>query len=158
MPLDPKQVALAMSSGLSFVCATCTKYWRARALGIPGQDCLAAVTATPCAGPLAGLDYPAYEGPLAEFERFCFVCSRSAVSGLRARGSPRVFGVCERHGPEWLRRTKPVGAAVVQSAALSTGGAFIELSRIPIRKTPEEHMEEVGAELAKRAEEVDAEG
>lgn len=94
MPLNPVKVALAVQSGLSTVCATCTKYWEGRERGLPGDSCTAK---TPCGSPLAGDDFHEYAGPMSNFSEFCFVCGDEVAALLEKRGSSRLFGVCARH-------------------------------------------------------------
>lgn len=94
MPLDPLLVEAAVKSGLSAVCATCTKYWRGREQGLPEPQCTATAK---CGSPLASDDFHEYEGPLKQFERFCFVCAEPSKYGITVRGRSRVIGVCRAH-------------------------------------------------------------
>lgn len=94
MPLDPLLVEATIKSGLSAVCATCTKYWRGREQGLPEPQCTAT---TKCGSPLASDDFHEYEGPLQQFERFCFVCAAPSKYGITVHGRVRVIGVCRTH-------------------------------------------------------------
>jgi len=94
MPIDGAKVALAVSQGLSIVCATCEKYWRARDVGKPGHECLAR---TPCGSPIAGDVFHEYVGPMTQFDQFCFVCGLKATHVLRVKGLVRTIGCCAEH-------------------------------------------------------------
>ncbi len=94
MPLDPVKVAVAVSKGLSAICASCTKYWDARDRGVPGDQCLAVKG---CGSPLAGDCFHEYAGPLSDLSKLCFVCGGVPKYGLRVGRLVRVIGVCEKH-------------------------------------------------------------
>jgi hypothetical protein len=91
---DPIKVAQAVQNGLSHVCALCSKYWKARDLGVPGDQCL---SVDKCGSPLVGDDFHEYEGPLNVFERWCFVCGEKSKYGVKAKNRPRILGVCADH-------------------------------------------------------------
>lgn len=127
MPLDPAKVGLAVQQGLSVVCATCAHFWAA-------QERRQETCAPPgnCAGPLAGLDFPQYRGPITDFSRWCFACGVNASHALKL-SSGKVFGICKDHlrlihsvhavglpdphlsvlGPEQLQR-KSLAAAIFE--------------------------------------------
>lgn len=64
--------ALAMSGGVSFVCAHCDKFWWGVERGLDG--CKAHHERKECAGPVKGLGFPEYSGPLrGHLRMFCFV-------------------------------------------------------------------------------------
>ena len=87
-------VERARAEGVVFTCAMCINFWRARASG--AHEC-AAITPTPCAGPLRGKDYPHYEGVLkGHLHNACFVCGAPPVGVLKPKDG-QLIGVCERH-------------------------------------------------------------
>lgn len=98
--IDEKKVAKAVSKGLSIVCATCSWYWKARDAGIPGDRCAAE---KPCGGPLSGLVFPEYDGPITQFSGICFVCGNPPDYGVWVNGD--LAGVCDTHFRvfEWAR-------------------------------------------------------
>lgn len=92
--MNAARIALAVASGLSVVCSTCTKYWRARDAGIPGDRCL---SETDCGSPLAGKAFHDYEGPICNFEAWCFVCGQPSTHAARHDRSGKMFGLCKEH-------------------------------------------------------------
>lgn len=92
--MNTARIGLAVASGLSVVCATCTKYWRARDAGIPGDRCL---SETGCGSPLAGKAFHDYEGPIRNFEPWCFVCGQPSTHAARHDRSGKLFGLCKEH-------------------------------------------------------------
>lgn len=67
--MNPKA---AMASGVSFVCAHCTKFWWSVDRKLDG--CKAQQEKRNCAGPIKGLGFPEYDGPLkGHLQNFCFV-------------------------------------------------------------------------------------
>lgn len=139
--MNDVRVKLAMAAGLSWLCANCDKYKKARAAGIAGHDCMAAITARPCASPLGGMSFPEYEGAVSDFARFCFVCGDKSVRGMRARGGTRVFGVCKKHGPEWSA-LKKVDTTAAQPLApeITRAGDWFTLDKVPRKKALGEYM------------------
>lgn len=132
MPIDPVKVSLAMADGLSAVCSTCSKYWRARDVGVEGHQCLSTDS---CGGPLAGDDFHEYEGPLTDLKQWCFVCGEKSKFGILVKGKNRLLGACEGHVGivEKLRPTKSSGLAPVEirgvNGVLPTG----KLVQQPVR-------------------------
>jgi hypothetical protein len=126
MPLDPFLVEAAVRSGLSAVCATCRRYWEGRERGLPEPRCTAQ---SGCGSPLAGGDFHEYDGPITEFDRWCFVCSGDSKYGVRAKGKKRLFGVCEEH-VRLLHDLKPVDAQV--SAPILKTASGEELRPAPV--------------------------
>lgn len=118
MPLDPHLVEAVVRSGLSMVCATCRKYWEGRERGLPEPRC---TSKTGCGSPLAGGDFHEYEGPITEFDRWCFVCAGEAKYGVRARDKRRLFGVCKEH-VRLLHDLKPVNNVEVADPVLKSSG------------------------------------
>lgn len=101
--MRPDLIAQAMDRGLSPVCATCRKYWRARQKGVPGDACLA----KQCGGPIKGMAFPEYDGPITErkFSEWCFVCAEKSTYGVIVPEADRILGVCDRH-VEYLHKTE----------------------------------------------------
>ena len=115
---------------MSFLCMTCEKYWSARAVGIPGHTCMAAISGTPCGSPIAGLAFPMYSGPITDFLRQCFVCGDSAHKGIRTIGSDKTFGLCLAHGPAWIQSLRPDRKDLPVSP-METRNGSTEWQRVP---------------------------
>lgn len=126
MPLDPLLVEAVVKSGLSAVCATCRRYWEGRERGLPEPRC---TSVSGCGSPLAGGDFHEYDGPISEFDRWCFVCSADAKYGVRAKGKKRLFGVCDAH-VRLLHDLKPVDAQVAEPILRSASGAEMRPSAL----------------------------
>ena len=94
MPIDATKVHLAVSRGLSVVCATCEKWHKARDFNVPDGRCLAV---DGCGSPIAGDTFHEYRGPMTRFDQFCFVCGSQATHALRVDNSVRVIGCCADH-------------------------------------------------------------
>lgn len=92
--MDPKDVAAEMRQGVSHVCATCRKYWQGRASGLPRPQCTTLVL---CGSPIAGDVFSQYDGPITDFTRWCFVCSRTADFAVQVRNEDRQIGICKEH-------------------------------------------------------------
>lgn len=90
MTVDPLQLALA--SGLSMVCATCSKYRLAMEQGL--KQCLAV---DGCGSPIIGDTFHEYEGPITDFLKYCFVCGADSQKALAVKGHSRRIGVCLKH-------------------------------------------------------------
>jgi hypothetical protein len=133
MPLNPVKVALAVSQGLSAVCATCEKYWGARDKGIPGDTCLAT---DGCGSPIAGDVFHEYRGPMAQFDKFCFVCGNQATHAVRVDMYVRVIGVCKDH-VDHVQTLKPEGKRAPNVIIVSKDGEKrVSEDDAPIRKAP----------------------
>lgn len=130
MPLDPHLVEAAVKSGLSSVCATCSKYWAGREKGLPEPRCTAA---TKCGSPLAGDDFHEYDGPMRELDRWCFVCAQPSKYGLKVRDGKRLVGVCAEH-VRLLAELKPIDAAVLSPVLLSSGRSLRPEEVLPKHK------------------------
>lgn len=93
--LDAKQVELAIKQhGMSAVCAWCLKYWRAREhdKGSAGWTCQANRR---CGGPMQGLAFPEYEGPMeGHLDSFCYICGGTPDACVEIHGKGMV-GVCK---------------------------------------------------------------
>ena len=103
MPIDPAMAAVAVSRGLSAICATCEKYWRARDKGMPDNRCLAERA---CGGPMSGNVFQEYEGPLPHFDELCFVCGREPTHAIRVGRYVRVLACCDDH-LDYVKNLKP---------------------------------------------------
>jgi len=83
-------VKAEMAKGVSFVCASCTHYWRAKDRG--ANSC-----GQKCAGPLRKQAFPMYEGPLkGNLVNCCFVCGMQPDAAVDTMGNGLV-GVCNKH-------------------------------------------------------------
>lgn len=83
-----RDVAGAVATGVSFVCATCDHFWWGVERGLP--NCKAHAEQVRCGGPVAGLAYPQYSGPLkGNLRQFCF------ATGVTAK-----FVICTKDGGE----------------------------------------------------------
>lgn len=100
MPLDPTKVALAVESGVSVVCATCTHFWVA-------ADNLLDDCGQACGGPMSGGVFEKYQGPVIDFSVICFVCGEPSTNAVRAVGNVRVLGCCDAH-VDTVKSWKPV--------------------------------------------------
>lgn len=132
MPLDPHLVEAAVKSGLSSVCATCRKYWEGREKGLPEPRCTAV---TKCGSPLAGDDFHEYDGPIREFDRWCFVCAQPSKYGITVRDRKRVVGVCETH-VRVLADLKPVDVSVMEPLLRSASGAVLRPEDVLPKQKP----------------------
>lgn len=93
--MNPANVALLVSKGVSFVCATCTRYWEATDRGL--DSCMAHQRKKDCAGPLKGKTFPEYDGPLLNnLAHCCFVCGQKP-DALVVTGDGGSVGVCNAH-------------------------------------------------------------
>jgi hypothetical protein len=110
-------VARALMEGYAFPCACCRKLWRARDRG--SDVCEAGLTNQACGGPVIGLAFPLYEGPLTPqaLATLCFRCGKPASKFIETQSSPgRYLGLCKRHEP-LLNRIVPVDDLVRRPAA-----------------------------------------
>lgn len=114
MPIDQTKVALAIGSGVSLVCAMCENFWSAQDRG--ADDC-----GQVCGGPMSGGTFEKYKGPVTDFSQMCFVCGNQARHAVRAAGSVRVLGCCDRH-VDTVKSWKPVGRDAVNISILSPTG------------------------------------
>ena len=77
-----RDVAGAVAKGVSFVCATCDKFWWGVQHGLDG--CKASHEGKSCAGPVRGMSYPEYEGPLkGNLKRFCYATGKEPTMVMR---------------------------------------------------------------------------
>jgi hypothetical protein len=89
-----------MAQGYAFPCACCAKLWRAMARGM--ETCEAVFGNQDCGGPVSGMSYPLYEGPLSEsaLATYCCFCGERAAEAVTSVCQPtRFVGICSRHAP-----------------------------------------------------------
>lgn len=81
--------------GMGFVCATCLKL--ERGLNQGKETCEAGLRGLSCAGPISGMGYPQYEGPLsrAALANHCFRCGEVAACGFQTPQG--IIGACSLH-------------------------------------------------------------
>ena len=107
----------AMADGYAFPCAYCKKLWFARSMGYQG-GCEAELKGLACGGPVVGLGFPLYDGPLTD-EHLASHCFRCGAGPLRGPAGDKVIevaprpgtrgrklGLCKRHLP-LVDRIKP---------------------------------------------------
>lgn len=104
MPLDTNKVYLHVISGTSVVCATCDHYWNAldKKLGSCGQN---------CGGPMAGMAFPKYKGPITNLVNICFRCGSPSTHALRLEDN-KALGCCDSH-LELVKKLKPENGRAV---------------------------------------------
>lgn len=85
------------SQGYAFVCSFCEKLHRAHQVGYT-KGCEAAMQGLDCAGPIAGGDFPLYEGPLTKhtLASMCYRCGAESVKGVQPAGGGKVIGACAK--------------------------------------------------------------
>lgn len=120
MPIDPRLAAAATQSGLSAVCATCTRYWEARDRLLPEPQCL---STTRCGSPLAGGSFHDYLGPLTDLTKLCFVCAGPPKYGVRTTKTSKLVGVCRKH-VRLLRELQPVQGPAATVLIQSSGATL----------------------------------
>jgi len=129
MPLNPDLAEAAVRSGLSAVCATCTRYWEGRDQGLPEPRCTAK---TKCGSPLAGDDFHEYDGPIIDFDRQCFVCASPSRYGITVRGRKRIIGVCATHA-KLLSDLQPMEAPTPELFLRGPSGAVVDPAKLHLR-------------------------
>lgn len=144
MPLDPAKVGLAVQSGLSIVCATCTRYWEGRDQGLPEPQC---TTVRRCGSPLASDTFSEYVGPISNFEEWCFRCGTKSSHLVSVRGHTRKVGVCREHMPMFNEyRNK---ATAPSSVLLHHEGAIIRPEDLLKKKAQPKTLSEIIREAEK---------
>lgn len=108
----------AMDSGLSPVCATCTKYWEGMDKG------LGACTGKACAGPIAGKDFPEYDGPMEQLDKYCFACTSHATMVIKPTEGTRLIGICDEH-LQLIDRLRPENFASAGVEVYSSKGLVV---------------------------------
>lgn len=131
---------------LSAICATCERYWEAKAQNKEGLFC---TSPNGCGGPLRGSHFPDYKGPITDFSRWCFVCGEDPTYGIRAlnSSSQRVFGMCDQHPPSWAQSFR-ADTTVVLAASKRRGNSLLEITVPWKRKSLADYIQEYEAELA----------
>lgn len=106
--LNGRPILQVMRDGVSFTCAHCTKFWWGVDRGAEG--CKARVEGKECAGPLGGLAFPEYEGPLKGNElKFCFMCGKPPDAAARAKDANDArVGVCKSCVEKCKTLSKPL--------------------------------------------------
>lgn len=95
MGIESKDIRRLVSEGVSFVCAMCDHWWWSHGRGL--AVCRAAVESRECSGPIGGLCYPEYSGPLKRnLVRFCFRCGAQSIAAVEVFGKG-MCGVCGEH-------------------------------------------------------------
>jgi hypothetical protein len=128
--IDPTKVALAMSGGLSAVCAVCENYWIARDKNLPDGKCL---SVNNCGSPISGDTFHEYKGPMTQFDSFCFACGNKSTHALRVSGHVRVIGACAVH-VDLVKRLKPEGKRAADVIVISKDGQ-LKVSEKDVIKT-----------------------
>ncbi len=95
--LNGRPILKVLQSGVSFVCAHCEHFW----WGIDNKHsggCKAVFDQVECSGPIRGLAFPHYEGPLKDqLANYCFVCGHDPDAVAVARNGGARVGVCDKH-------------------------------------------------------------
>lgn len=107
--IPPDKVQASLAEGYAFPCATCVKLYWAKERGL--DECRAGYEGKVCGGPLVGLGFPEYEGPLTRqaIATHCFRCGQRASKVVEGNRGPGYVGVCKRHLPV-LTRVMETGA------------------------------------------------
>ena len=78
----------------SFVCLSCNRLREAREKDPGAERCLAALEGKECGGPLVGMSFPHYAGPLeGALHKVCFVCGKPPKYLMRPSRGGRNGGV-----------------------------------------------------------------
>lgn len=114
--IDATRAQWAIKSGLSAICAHCTRYWAKQEL-VPAARPLehfkpaeAGCGEHACGGPARDLAFPRYEGPLkGRLASVCFICGElpDATVEMHGRG---YLGVCSAHIEQFKRMLGKPGA------------------------------------------------
>jgi len=85
-----------MGEGFGFTCAACQKLHEGLLRG--AEVCSEGLAGNDCGGPLIGLSFPLYQGPLTRetIAKTCFMCGVDANKILQAEDGGYV-GVCNTH-------------------------------------------------------------
>lgn len=89
-----KRLRLYRSQGYPIFCASCTKLPEGLGRGL--KNC--GYTST-CGGPLAGKDFPDYQGPIPNDKKatICLICGHSQIVCQLAMNGKRALGLCAAH-------------------------------------------------------------
>jgi len=94
--LNSRPILKVIQSGTSFVCAHCEHFW----WGVDNryEGCKAIHDHIECSGPLRGMAFPNYKGPLeGHLSKYCFVCGHTPDATAIAREGGARVGVCTEH-------------------------------------------------------------
>jgi len=96
--MNQTRAVMFRAQGYAFVCSLCEKLHRAHDVGYT-KGCEAAMQGKDCAGPIAGGDFPLYEGPLTRhaLASMCYRCGAEAVKGVQPADGGKVIGACAEH-------------------------------------------------------------
>lgn len=117
MPLKFDDVAIAIQSGVSAVCAMCVNYWNAVDNGAPSCG-------KRCGGPMSGGDFDKYEGPVTDLSQMCFVCSAPPTNLIRAKNRLRVLGCCDSH-IDTVKKFKPADGPAAEVIIKAVDGISV---------------------------------
>ena len=88
-------IPVLVRNGLSFICANCENFWWSYEKKL--DKCRVHYIGDRCGGPLVGMAFPKYKGPLiAAMSSFCFVCGNAAELSVSI-GKVKCLGVCKKH-------------------------------------------------------------
>lgn len=107
-----------LAKGYAFPCACCEKLWSAQARGM--DACEAALSGQDCGGPIAGMSFPLYQGPLTiqSLATRCFICGEPADEAVTTPAQQERFvGVCKRHVPTLDRLVVDEDLHIIRRAA-----------------------------------------
>lgn len=93
-----EQVQQKVKEGWSFTCANCDHFWAGMEINSP--VCTAAKEGKMCAGPLANMAFPEYQGPLTGSRaQICYACGKNAdfILQFRKENGGINIGVCKEH-------------------------------------------------------------
>lgn len=101
--ISPEQAQAALKEGYAFPCAMCVKLYWGKERGL--DECRAGFEKKVCGGPLSGLGFPEYEGPLTRHSlaTLCFRCGQPASKVVEGNRGPGLVGVCKKHLPVLTR-------------------------------------------------------
>ena len=89
--IDIEKVQSEIDDGLSAVCAWCENYWRVKNIN-GGSGVVCGIRG--CGGPMSGLAYPKYEGPLHKnVHMICHICGKEPTIMVEVGNG--MVGVCE---------------------------------------------------------------
>ena len=99
--MKSSSVEMLVKDGVSFVCAMCNQLHEAISRGTCDKGCIVAQTGGRCGGPLMGMSFPDYSGPLRDgvasyMHNFCFVCGAKPQGIVRLK-SGDMYGLCNDH-------------------------------------------------------------
>jgi len=87
-------IDVELSTGLSFVCASCEHWHNAKSKKHKTVEC-----GQNCGGPLVGMGFPKYKGPFENsLSKYCFICGRDSCASIEINN--RFIGVCNNVGTE----------------------------------------------------------